>query len=121
MKARRAQASEPAALGWQHTSLRRTGEALRARRQALRISQEALAHQLGVAGCVVGYWEQGRRAPSLFMLAAWCQALGCGLVVQVAPPQGGLDRAPEGRGGSKPGRTPLPGCQPAISSEALAG
>jgi transcriptional regulator with XRE-family HTH domain len=121
MKARRVQAKEPAALGWQHTSLRRTGEALRARRQALRISQEDLAHTLGVAGCLVSYWETGRRAPSLFMLAAWCQALGCGLVVVEAPPGGGADRAPEGRGGSKSGRAPLPGCQPAISSEALAG
>lgn len=81
MKAERVQAREPAALAWAHTSLSRTCATLRGRRQALGISQESLALQLGVSGYLVRWWESGRRAPSLGMLAAWAAALGCGLVV----------------------------------------
>lgn len=121
MKARRMQATEPAALGWQHTSLARTGEVLRARRQQLGKSQRDLAADIGVDARLLERWECGHRAPSLFMLAAWCQALGCGLLVVEVPPGGGLDRRQEGRGGSKPGRTPVSGCRPASSREALAG
>lgn len=36
-----------------------TGETLKARRAALRLSQESLAHELGVSVMTVSRWERG--------------------------------------------------------------
>ena len=121
MSNRRAQASEPAASGWAHTSLARTCEALRARRQQLGMSQEAVAGRIGVDYRLFQRWEYGQRAPSLFLLAAWCQALGCSLVVAVPSPPCLADRPPGRRGGSKTAGTSHPGFVPEISRERLAG
>jgi len=50
------------------TLLRALGEALRARRNQLRLSQEALAHEAGVHRNVIGRLERGIYNPSVLTL-----------------------------------------------------
>jgi len=52
------------------------GKVLKQARQALGLSQQALAQKLGVRASHVGYLEQGRRRPSLSLLNALADALG---------------------------------------------
>jgi transcriptional regulator with XRE-family HTH domain len=85
------------------------------------MSQDAVAHRIGVDYRLFQRWECGQRAPSLFLLAAWCQALGCALVVTVPSPPGLADRPAPSRGGSKTAASSHPGFVPEISRERLAG
>lgn len=52
------------------------GKILKQARQALGLSQKALAQKLGVRASHIGYLEQGRRRPSLSLLNALADALG---------------------------------------------
>jgi transcriptional regulator with XRE-family HTH domain len=52
------------------------GERVRARREALGLSQEALAHQTGVHWTFLGQVERGRRNISLHNLLKVAQGLG---------------------------------------------
>jgi transcriptional regulator with XRE-family HTH domain len=85
------------------------------------MSQEAVAARIGVDYRLFQRWEYGQRAPSLFLLVAWCQALGCALVVAVPSPPGLADRPAPSRGGSKTAASSHPGFVPEISPERLAG
>lgn len=50
--------------------------ALRARRRALRLSQDALADKIGVHRVALSQWEVGKHLPGLRIFFAWVQALG---------------------------------------------
>ena len=52
------------------------GKVLKQARQALGLSQQALAQKFGVRASHVGYLEQGRRRPSLSLLNALADTLG---------------------------------------------
>lgn len=52
------------------------GDRVRARRQELGLSQEALAHQAGIARAYIGSLESGGRNPSLDNIARLASALG---------------------------------------------
>lgn len=55
---------------------RAVGERVRAHRQALGLSQEALAHQIGIHWTFLGQVERGRRNLSLHNLLKLAQGLG---------------------------------------------
>lgn len=61
----------------QQRSLVRLGDAIRARRQSLKLSQEALADQAGINRTHMGEVERGKRNPSLVALMAIAEALQC--------------------------------------------
>ena len=50
-------------------------------RHRQKISQEALAHQIGCAVSLVHKWEQYKRVPSGFLFSCWLDALGLTLKV----------------------------------------
>ena len=52
------------------------------KRNKLKISQEALAFQIGCANSLIGKWERYERLPSGYMLLYWVQALDCKLKVK---------------------------------------
>jgi transcriptional regulator with XRE-family HTH domain len=67
------------------------GERVRARREALGLSQEALAHQAGVHWTFLGQVERGRRNLSLHNLLKLAAGLGIDpgeLVQGLRPPEG---------------------------------
>lgn len=49
---------------------------LRSARRAQGIPQEALAKKVGVAKCMIMYWETGKCKPGLGLFLLWAQALG---------------------------------------------
>lgn len=58
-------------------ALGRLGDAIRARRNALRLSQEALADAAGINRTHMGELERGKRNVSLVALLGIAKALGC--------------------------------------------
>lgn len=46
------------------------------RRNDLQISQEELAHTIGVTKTLVSKWERYYRTPSMFMFNCWVESLG---------------------------------------------
>jgi transcriptional regulator with XRE-family HTH domain len=67
------------------------GERIRARRESLGLSQEALAHRCGVHWTFLGQVERGRRNLSLHNLLKIANGLGVDpaeLVRGLAPPSG---------------------------------
>ncbi len=65
---------------------------LRARRRADRVSQDALAVQLGVGRSTIYMWENGDREPGAANLCAWANALQCPLSVSPAHDEDGVVR-----------------------------
>lgn len=63
----------------QEGALRRFGDVIRARRQHLKISQEALADAAGINRTHMGEVERGKRNVSLMTAAAIAGALSCTL------------------------------------------
>lgn len=49
--------------------------ALKARREALGLSQKELAFRMGYAQNTIWYWETGRSDPTRRKLRDWCEAL----------------------------------------------
>lgn len=63
----------------QKAALIRLGDAIRARRHALQISQEALAHASGINRTHMGEVERGKRNVSLMAAMEIAAALNCTL------------------------------------------
>lgn len=63
----------------QQQALSRLGDAIRARRHALKMSQEALADAAGINRTHMGEVERGRRNVSIIAVMAVSSALGCSL------------------------------------------
>lgn len=63
----------------QQQALSRLGDAIRARRHALKISQEALADASGINRTHMGEVERGKRNVSMVAAMAVASALGCSL------------------------------------------
>jgi transcriptional regulator with XRE-family HTH domain len=57
-------------------SAEKFGKVLKDARLSLGLSQQGLAHRLGVRASHIGYLEQGRRRPSLKLLKALADQLG---------------------------------------------
>tara|TARA_R100000808_G_scaffold7037_1_gene20638 strand:+ start:1554 stop:1802 length:249 start_codon:yes stop_codon:yes gene_type:complete len=55
---------------------------LKAKRESLELSQEALDHKLGVTKGVVWKWENARRRPSSYLLSCWVTSLDMRLDVK---------------------------------------
>ena len=53
------------------------GETIRARRVILRMTQQQVAEQVGVAPLTVGRWESGATSPTVDDLHKLAEALGC--------------------------------------------
>jgi HTH-type transcriptional regulator/antitoxin HipB len=64
------------------------GQQLRARRQAVGLSQAALAAKAGVSRIFVEKIEAGARTPSWGTLARLAQALGCRVALTLVPRRG---------------------------------
>lgn len=63
----------------QHRALTRLGDAIRARRHDLKMSQEALADAAGINRTHMGEVERGKRNVSLVAMMAIASALTCSL------------------------------------------
>lgn len=59
-----------------HPSIEALGAAIRARREATGVSQEAFAAKAGVDRSYYGYIERGSHAPSIMVLLRIAHALG---------------------------------------------
>ena len=55
---------------------KRFGAVIRKRREAQRVSQEALAHQAGLHRTYISLLERGERNPSLVVIQSLAKALG---------------------------------------------
>ena len=65
----------------------RFGRALRARRKALGMSQEALAEASRLSSSYVSQLERGRRSPTLHVLEALARGLGATVADLVEDPE----------------------------------
>ncbi|HAA13070.1 MAG TPA: hypothetical protein DCE41_15810 [Cytophagales bacterium] len=54
---------------------------LRKERKRQQLSQEELAHRIGLTEGYLSRWEQGTRTPTLFNLTCWAESLGFRLQV----------------------------------------
>jgi transcriptional regulator with XRE-family HTH domain len=58
------------------------GETLKARRQALGLTQQQLADKLGLTKSYVAAMERGRKSPSLATVSPFIEALGGELLIK---------------------------------------